>query len=169
MLLSSFLRTGVHLCAIVLATVFVGAAGANAKSSSADKINVSVECAWIGKRIIVLLSREDVVSSDNFLRFYDAFGCSRPYLGKVFGCAIVDKADLGPKVIEGRTEACWTSPSTKFLTDDLDGKAAKGAVTGEKPSKNPDKKNGKGEAKPAKGKDTEKPEGATAKEKPPAK
>lgn len=76
------------------------------------------ECGWIGKRIIQLLSRDDVVAAGQFRQFYVGFGCSEAHLGAAFGCA-VDGASIGSAdACTARAECidlCWESPTASTL------------------------------------------------------
>ena len=109
------------------------------KPSGASK---AAECAWIGKRIIQLLSRDDVVTAGEFHQFYTAFGCSEAHLGAAFGCT-VEGATGGSDSCANRPECvslCWTSPTASTLD-----KQAK-----EKPAETPKSKPAAREKTPAK-------------------
>ena len=78
----------------------------------------SAECGWIGKRIIQLLSRDDVVAAGEFRQFYVGFGCSEPHLGAAFGCAIEGATPGAADACAARSECidlCWTSPTASTL------------------------------------------------------
>lgn len=78
----------------------------------------SSECAWIGKRIIQLLSRDDVVAAGEFRQFYAGFGCSETHLGAAFGCAIEGASPGAADACSARSECidlCWTSPTASTL------------------------------------------------------
>ncbi|MEO5336068.1 MAG: hypothetical protein H7841_04100 [Magnetospirillum sp. WYHS-4] len=44
------------------------------------------QCTWLGKRVLLLLAREDVVAAGDFSRFYVWFGCPDDHISKAFGC-----------------------------------------------------------------------------------
>jgi hypothetical protein len=74
------------------------------------------ECGWIGKRIIQLLSRDDVVAAGEFRQFYVSFGCSEAHLGAAFGCAVegatgADSCAARPDCVD----LCWRTPSASTL------------------------------------------------------
>lgn len=78
----------------------------------------SAECAWLGKRIIQLLSRDDVVAAGEFRQFYAGFGCSEAHLGAAFGCAIEGATPGAADACASRSECvdlCWTSPTASTL------------------------------------------------------
>lgn len=78
----------------------------------------SAECGWIGKRIIQLLSRDDVVAAGEFRQFYVGFGCSEVQLGAAFGCAIEGATPGAADACSARSECidlCWTSPTASTL------------------------------------------------------
>jgi len=89
------------------------------KTASAKRGDpASAECGWIGKRIIQLLSRDDVVAAGEFRQFYVGFGCSEPHLGAAFGCAIEGATPGAADACAARSECidlCWTSPTASTL------------------------------------------------------
>lgn len=94
----------------------------------------SAECAWTGKRIIQLLSRDDVVAAAEFRQFYASFGCSEAHLGAAFGCAIDGGNPGAADSCAARSECidlCWTSPTASSLD-----KSAPGANGEAKPTAN---------------------------------
>ena len=46
------------------------------------------ECAWIGQRIVSLLLRDDPMTGNDFMPFYQRFGCPPEYLSKAFACVV---------------------------------------------------------------------------------
>lgn len=72
------------------------------------------ECAWVGKRTIRVLMRDDLIAAEGFLKFYNAFGCPVRYLGQAFGCALAGTDGAPAKDVENRIEACWKSPTAKL-------------------------------------------------------
>jgi hypothetical protein len=74
------------------------------------------ECSWIGKRIIGLLARDDVVAAGEFARFYAMFGCPERYLGDAFGC-VVGNGKGGGEGVNNRIDRCWQHPSLRLLAE----------------------------------------------------
>lgn len=72
------------------------------------------ECAFTGKRIVALLSRDDVVAATEFRQFYDAFDCPSLHLAAAFGCAVDVPEGLDEPAAD-RVERCWNSPSSRPL------------------------------------------------------
>lgn len=111
-----------RLVSVVLAGILMAASGSAAvaaetqKSKAARRDTASAECGWIGKRIIQLLSRDDVVTAGEFRQFYVAFGCSEAHLSAAFGCAI--EGGSGAEACSARSECvdlCWKSPTASTL------------------------------------------------------
>ncbi len=78
----------------------------------------AAECGWIGKRIIQLLSRDDVVAAGEFRQFYVGFGCSEAHLGAAFGCAIEGASSASAESCAARSDCidvCWASPTASTL------------------------------------------------------
>ncbi|MFO1154015.1 MAG: hypothetical protein U1E42_10205 [Rhodospirillales bacterium] len=67
---------------------------------------MAAECAWIGKRIVSLLVRDDAMAAGDFLPFYLRFHCPEERIGKTFGC-VVRNGEATPE----RVELCWADPS----------------------------------------------------------
>jgi hypothetical protein len=67
---------------------------------------IAAECAWIGKRIVSLLVRDDAMAAGDFLPFYLRFHCPEDRIGKSFGC-VVRNGEATPE----RVELCWADPS----------------------------------------------------------
>jgi len=113
----------VRLVSVVLAGILMAACGSAAVAAEAQKAKpvrrgeaMPAECGWIGKRIIQLLSRDDVVTAGEFRQFYVAFGCSEKHLSAAFGCAI--EGGSGAEACSARSECvdlCWTSPTASTL------------------------------------------------------
>lgn len=72
------------------------------------------ECTFIGKRIVSLLSRDDIVAATEFREFYEAFDCPTLHLSAAFGCA-VDVPEATEEPAADRVERCWQSPSSRPL------------------------------------------------------
>jgi hypothetical protein len=73
--------------------------------------SASTECAWIGKRLLNLLARDDAMAANDFMPFYLRFGCPETHIGRAFGC-VVKSSDLGDNDVRAaRVDACWEDPS----------------------------------------------------------
>lgn len=72
------------------------------------------ECAFTGKRVVSLLSRDDVVAATEFREFYQAFDCPSLHLAAAFGCA-VDVPEGAEEPVNDRVERCWEQPSSRPL------------------------------------------------------
>jgi len=108
----------VILAGVVALAGSTAAMAAETQKSKAQRHGgpMSAECGWIGKRIIQLLSRDDVVTAGEFRQFYVAFGCSETHLSAAFGCAI--EGGAGAEACAARSECvdlCWTSPTASTL------------------------------------------------------
>lgn len=122
---------GVRLVAMVMAGLLGTLPALAAESAEPAKPKVTVpaspskrgdpnaaECGWIGKRIIQLLSRDDVVAAGEFRQFYVGFGCSEAHLGAAFGCAIDGGNPGAADSCSARSECidlCWASPTASSL------------------------------------------------------
>lgn len=114
-----------------------GAVASAAPGKAAEVAAMSKQCIWLGKRVMLLLAREDVVAAGEFSRFYVGFGCPEEHLGHAFGCLIaaeIPAADFrkvldaqaspearkaaetaaveAKKVTAQRADQCWADPET---------------------------------------------------------
>ncbi|NKD87083.1 hypothetical protein HEQ72_01975 [Haematospirillum sp. 15-248] len=91
-----------------------GAKGAQSQRAAkkAPSPAVSGECAWIGKRVLSLLSRDDVDQANRFMNFYRLFGCKESHIGPSFRCVISDASAgaLNAEDMAARVDRCWNSP-----------------------------------------------------------
>lgn len=72
------------------------------------------ECAWTGKRVVSLLTRDDAMSAGDFMPFYLRFGCPEAHVGKTFGCVVRNDETAPNDVLAERIEKCWANPDTRF-------------------------------------------------------
>ena len=74
------------------------------------------ECAWVGKRVVSLLVRDDVDTATDFTRFYDMFHCPQAHIAATLACVVSDPgaAREGAALTE-HVELCWANPSTRIL------------------------------------------------------
>jgi hypothetical protein len=74
------------------------------------------ECAWVGKRVVSLLVRDDVDTATDFTRFYAMFHCPETHIGATLACVVSDPgaAREGAALTE-HVDLCWANPSTRLL------------------------------------------------------
>ena len=77
---------------------------------------VKSECAWVGKRVVSLLVRDDVDTATDFTRFYAMFHCPEAHIGSTLACVVSDPgaAREGAALTE-HVDLCWANPSTRLL------------------------------------------------------
>src|SRR3954471_10540767 len=73
------------------------------------------ECVWLGRRVVVLMWRDDLDTAFRHLDLYDRFGCPGGHVQATFRClvrfgAIDPKA---PESLSGRVHACWINPAAQ--------------------------------------------------------
>jgi hypothetical protein len=74
----------------------------------------NAECVWLGRRVVGLLSRDDLDTAFRHLDLYDRFGCPGPHIQSTFRC-VVRQGKIDPKASESlnaRVHACWLNPSS---------------------------------------------------------
>ncbi|ABD07561.1 conserved hypothetical protein [Rhodopseudomonas palustris HaA2] len=73
------------------------------------------ECVWLGRRVVVLMWRDDLDTAFRHLDLYDRFGCPTGHIQASFRC-LVRSGPIDPKVPEGlsgRVHACWINPNAQ--------------------------------------------------------
>src|SRR5260370_975371 len=73
------------------------------------------ECVWLGRRVVVLMWRDDLDTAFRHLDLYDRFGCPGGHVQATFRC-LVRFGAIDPKVPEtlnGRVHACWINPGSQ--------------------------------------------------------
>jgi hypothetical protein len=76
------------------------------------------ECVWLGRRVVVLMWRDDLDTAFRHLDLYDRFGCPGGHVQATFRC-IVRFGALDPKVpdsLNSRVHACWINPNAQPQT-----------------------------------------------------
>ena len=73
------------------------------------------ECVWLGRRVVVLMWRDDLDTAFRHLDLYDRFGCPGGHVQATFRClvrfgAIDPKA---PESLNNRVHACWINPAAQ--------------------------------------------------------
>jgi hypothetical protein len=70
------------------------------------------ECAWLGRRVVSLMWRDDLDTAFRHLDLYDRFGCPSSHIQATFRC-LVRQGHIDPKAqdsLNGRVHACWLNP-----------------------------------------------------------
>jgi hypothetical protein len=71
------------------------------------------ECLWLGRRVVRLLSRDDLDTAFRHLDLYDRFGCPAGHVQTAFRCVIrqgvIDQK--AAEKIDDRVYACWVNPA----------------------------------------------------------
>ncbi|WP_029355893.1 hypothetical protein [Bosea sp. 117] len=70
------------------------------------------ECVWSGRRIAMLLWRDDIDTARRHMELYERFGCPTEHLKIAFRC-LVRQGNIDPKSQERlseRVHACWVNP-----------------------------------------------------------
>lgn len=82
----------------------------------AEATSAQTECAWVGKRVVGLLVRDDVDTATDFTRFYAMFRCPEMHIGATLACVVSDPAAAreGTALTE-HVDLCWANPSTRLL------------------------------------------------------
>src|ERR1700722_15949488 len=71
------------------------------------------ECVWLGRRVVVLMWRDDLDTAFRHLDLYDRFGCPGGHVQATFRC-LVRFGAIDPKApdsLNGRVHACWINPA----------------------------------------------------------
>jgi hypothetical protein len=74
----------------------------------------NAECVWLGRRVVGLLTRDDLDTAFRHLDLYDRFGCPGPHIQSTFRC-VVRQGPLDPKAsqsLNARVHACWLNPGS---------------------------------------------------------
>lgn len=73
------------------------------------------ECVWLGRRVVLLMWRDDLDTAFRHLDLYERFGCPGGHIQATFRClvrfgAIDPKA---PESLSGRVHACWINTNAQ--------------------------------------------------------
>jgi hypothetical protein len=74
------------------------------------------ECVWLGRRVVVLMWRDDLDTAFRHLDLYDRFGCPGGHVQAAFRCLVRFFSVIDPKVpdsLSGRVHACWINPAAQ--------------------------------------------------------
>ncbi len=97
-------------------------------------------CAYLGKRVVQSLLRDDAVTAGDFERVYRTFSCSGEHLRTAFDCTVAAALPANANEVSARVDACWADP--KF-----DSKAAAAPASGAATAPSAGKGEAKGESK----------------------
>ena len=70
------------------------------------------ECVWLGRRVIVLMWRDDLDTAFRHLDLYDRFSCPSAHIQAAFRC-LIQQGPIDPKAPEtlnSRSFSCWLHP-----------------------------------------------------------
>ncbi|MBI5264985.1 MAG: beta-1-3, beta-1-6-glucan biosynthesis protein [Bradyrhizobium sp.] len=77
------------------------------------------ECVWIGRRVVVLVWRDDLDTAFRHLDLYDRFGCPGGHIQATFRCLTRFATQIDNKVpdsLTSRVHACWINPAAQPQT-----------------------------------------------------
>lgn len=72
------------------------------------------ECVWLGRRVVVLMWRDDLDTAFRHLDLYDRFGCPGGHVQATFRCLVKFGPLIDPKVadsLNSRVHSCWINPN----------------------------------------------------------
>jgi hypothetical protein len=84
------------------------------------------ECVWLGRRMVVLMWRDDLDTAFRHLDLYDRFGCPGGHVQAAFRC-LVRFGPIDPKApdaLSGRVHTCWINPDAQPAEPAADAGAA---------------------------------------------
>jgi hypothetical protein len=90
------------------------------------------ECAWLGRRVVGLLWRDDIDTAFRHLDLYDRFGCPSAHIQASFRCLILQTNTIDSKVpdsLNDRVKACWINPTQPAPPPPAAAAAAPGAAS----------------------------------------
>jgi hypothetical protein len=71
------------------------------------KSDAAAECRWLGRRILLVLLRDDLIATDGFMRLYATLGCPVDYIGPVFACVNPGAQTPPGQTLEAQIDYCW--------------------------------------------------------------
>jgi len=75
------------------------------------------ECVWLGRRVVSLLSRDDLDTAFRHLDLYDRFGCPAGHIQAAFRCLIRQGISIDPKApdtFNSKVHSCWINPTAEM-------------------------------------------------------
>jgi hypothetical protein len=70
------------------------------------------ECVWLGRRVVILMWRDDLDTAFRHLDLYDRFSCPNSHIQAAFRC-LIKQGPIDPKAQEtlnSRAFSCWLHP-----------------------------------------------------------
>jgi hypothetical protein len=74
------------------------------------------ECVWLGRRVVILMYRDDLDTAFRHLDLYDRFGCPGGHVQAAFRCLTRFFGAIDPKVPDSLTahvHSCWINPAAQ--------------------------------------------------------
>ena len=71
------------------------------------------ECVWLGRRVVRLLSQDDLDTAFRHIDIYDRFGCPGNHIQATFRC-LLNRGIPDAKAtdtLDARVQACWINPT----------------------------------------------------------
>jgi hypothetical protein len=97
------------------------------------------ECVWLGRRVVVLMWRDDLDTAFRHLDLYDRFGCPGGHVQATFRCLVrfgpIDPKQ--PESLSGRVHACWINPGAQPQATAASQPATPPATAGAAPTGSP--------------------------------
>lgn len=71
------------------------------------------ECVWLGRRVVGLLSRDDLDTAFRHLDIYDRFGCPGNHIQSTFRCLLKQGIPdaKAADTLNARVHSCWINPT----------------------------------------------------------
>ena len=71
------------------------------------------ECVWLGRRVVRLLSQDDLDTAFRHIDIYDRFGCPGNHIQATFRC-LLNRGIPDAKAtdtLDARVQSCWVNPT----------------------------------------------------------
>ena len=101
------------------------------------------ECVWLGRRVVVLMWRDDLDTAFRHLDLYDRFGCPGGHVQATFRCLVKFGPLIDPKVpdsLNSRVHGCWINPNAQPQPAAAPSQPATPAPAGSAPAAQPESK-----------------------------
>lgn len=89
---------------LMIATAAGGADAGKAKNASGPG------CAWLAKRVMLALLRDDIVAANDYQEMYKSFVCPAVRLADAFSCVVAEGAPESASETRERIDLCWADP-----------------------------------------------------------
>ena len=72
------------------------------------------ECVWVGRRVVRLLSQDDLDTAFRHLDIYDRFGCPGNHIQATFRCLLKQGIPdaKAADTLNARVHSCWLNPTS---------------------------------------------------------